>query len=94
MSASDQEHEAQQDAELRKLDPTYSQTAPPLVPPAAEEPKRDRDGSLVYPFKVEGTLDAENLNDSYKLLQAHFLALSRGSVYDAPSDISVSVTQA
>lgn len=94
MTETPDEREARQDAELAALEGRTPTPAPTPETPAASEPKRDRDGDLVYPFTVSGTLDAENLNDAYKLLQAHFLALSRGSMYDAPSEIHVSVAPA
>lgn len=91
MSETPEQREARQDAELARLGAEGHSQPPAPESPAATGEKRDRDGDLVYPFTVSGTLDAENLNDAYKLLQAHFLALSRGTTYDAPSDINVSV---
>lgn len=76
MSETPDEREARQDAELAALEGK----TPPADTPAdtpAEGPELDADGDPVVPFVVEGTFKAEDLHDAYKLLQAHFMELSR-----------------
>jgi hypothetical protein len=77
MSETPDEREARQDAALAELQ-GEDQPAGTPAEPAPDAPKLAADGDPVKSFGITGTFDAEDQHDAYKLLQAHFLALSRG----------------
>jgi hypothetical protein len=72
----DAQREARQDAALADLE-GQAQPGEPTPPVAPDAPTTDADGDVVTKFVVDGTFDAEDQHDAYKLLQAHFLELSR-----------------